>query len=203
MINPPMHVYAFFHPADYYASKFSLPEPVAEAFLESLETHIRYVIEAGLMLGLSDLHLMRHDESKFGREEFAQYAINFHGGKSGLDVAHEAGKASDDFAGAWLHHIHHNPHHWQHWIFPDSFTPKGSSVEAGMLLMPELYVREMVADWLGASRAYTGSWDMTEWLRKNLPRVRLHSQSWMILKDILREDYGNILDELIANGLIP
>jgi hypothetical protein len=53
--------------------------------------------------------------------------------------------------------------------------------------MPEIYVREMVADWWGASRAYTGSWDMSDWLTKNLPRIekKLHPYSIDHLADVL------------------
>lgn len=39
------------------------------------------------------------------------------------------------------------------------------------LEMPRKYAREMVADWMGASRGYTGSWDMEKWLDKNWPRI--------------------------------
>lgn len=58
---------------------------------------------------------------------------------------------------------------------------------AGPMPMPERYVREMVADWMGASRAYTGSWDMVDWLEKNLPRMDLHpvtvERLWFLLLD--------------------
>lgn len=43
--------------------------------------------------------------------------------------------------------------------------------------MPEIYVREMVVDWLGASRAYTGSWNMATWIDANGPKMRLHSKT--------------------------
>ena len=33
---------------------------------------------------------------------------------------------------------------------------------------------EMVSDWLGASRAYTGSWDMQDWLKDNFYKIKLH-----------------------------
>lgn len=50
-----------------------------------------------------------------------------------------------DFQHAWLHHIHHNPHHWQHWILQQDdgrqfvlLPPKGA------------IINEMIADWIGA-----------------------------------------------------
>jgi hypothetical protein len=38
---------------------------------------------------------------------------------------------------------------------------------------------------MGASRAYTGSWDMVEWLTKNIPRIRVHSATARYLNEIL------------------
>lgn len=57
----------------------------------------------------------------------------------------------------------------------------------GPLPMPEKYVREMVADWMGASRAYTGSWDMRSWLDKNLPKMRLHPETRRLVNLVLSE----------------
>lgn len=42
------------------------------------------------------------------------------------------------------------------------------------LPMPEKYVREMAADLMGAGKAYTGSWDISEWLEKNASKMVLH-----------------------------
>lgn len=164
---------------DYYAlsrrrltfHKDTLDLMTAEGYLESLCNHIQYVREAGEKLGVSEAQLKGHDDSKWSHEEFPYYALNFFGDKSAVDQ----GKASSNFAQAWLHHIHHNPHHWQHWIFPDGYTPKESSVENGIVQMPNIYALEMIADWMGASMAYTGSWDMQKWLWENMPKIRLHS----------------------------
>jgi Family of unknown function (DUF5662) len=49
-----------------------------------------------------------------------------------------------------------------------------NQIEPVALPIPERYIREMVADWLGASRAYTGSWYIDSWLEKNLPKMNLH-----------------------------
>jgi hypothetical protein len=139
-------------------------------FYESLIEHKRFVLEAGIMIGGIPIEsLFNHDASKFWPEEFPAYARQFFGPKDD----------PDGFARAWLHHMNHNPHHWQYWIFPDGHTPHGSSVFEGRVEMPEVYIREMIADWMGASRAYTQSWDLTEWLNKNLPKVKkgLHPYS--------------------------
>jgi hypothetical protein len=149
-----------------------------DAFLDSLEAHIRYVREAGRKIGVPVEQLAIHDASKYTVAEFPAYARYFQGGDSPVN----AESIPDEFAGAWLHHIHHNPHHPEYWMFPDGFTPKGSSVEAGVVRMPDHYALEMIADWMGASRAYTGEWEMSGWLVKNLPRIRVHSETAKFLR---------------------
>lgn len=170
---------------------------IAQTFLQSVCDHIMYVRQAGAIVGVDEHQLRWHDHTKLGVEEFPAYARQFHGDK----------KAGQDlFAEAWLHHLHHNEHHWQHWIFPDGFTPKGSTVENGVCWMEEKWLKEMVADWMGASMAYTGTWEMHKWLGENLPKIKLHSASWPTLKGILRDlphGYHNVLNELQVNGLIP
>ena len=39
--------------------------------------------------------------------------------------------------------------------------------------MPLPLIREMVADWMGAGRAITGRWDITEWYEKNRDAIQL------------------------------
>jgi hypothetical protein len=56
------------------------------------------------------------------------------------------------------------------------------------LPMPECYVREMVADWLGAGRAYTGTWDgLPEWLKGNAGKMILHPDTVACLRRVLIE----------------
>lgn len=153
---------------------FGIDPIIAEAFAQSLNEHISYVREAGVMIGVAQSQLDIHDDSKWTIDEFPGYAMHFKGGG-----------APNEFAVAWLHHIHYNPHHWQHWIFSDGFTPKGSNVENGVVEMPHHYTLEMVADWMGASRAYTGSWDMADWLSNHIPKIRVHSKTATLLREIL------------------
>jgi hypothetical protein len=141
-------------------------DAMLDEFRESVNAHIRYVQEAGRRLHVPQHQLDVHDDSKFSRREFGAYARHFHGGG-----------APDAFARAWLHHIHFNPHHWQHSMFADGYSPSGSSVEAGVVEMRECDALEMIADWMGASMAYTGSWNMAEWLNANIPHITLHSKT--------------------------
>lgn len=148
-------------------------------FLESLNKHRQYVIEAAEIAGWgSDDLLMRrllvHDLSKFSPEEFDPYAVWFYGGKTN----------PTEFLAAWQHHLHANDHHWEYWVV-HGFNFKGADVSNDCLYMPMLQVTEMVCDWMGASMAYTGSYDMTGWLKGNLGRVRLHPQSAKHLRMLL------------------
>ncbi len=155
---------------------------VVQAFSESLGLHIHFVREAGELIGVAKAQLDIHDASKYTNSEFGAYAKHFHGGG-----------APREFALAWLHHIHNNNHHWQHWMFPDGYNPKESGTENGIIEMPEKYALEMIADWMGSSKVYTGSWDMTQWLENNAPRIRVHSQTAKFLKEKLGElGYTNI-----------
>lgn len=162
---------------DYWVRNQLLSAEVASAYLDSLISHIRFVQDAGQGLHVPSVILRHHDQSKFDPEEFYAYAQHFYGDG-----------APTEFALAWLRHIHRNKHHWQHWIFPDGWELEGVDIYGGALVMPEVYVREMISDWMGASMAYTGSWDMTEWLHNNLHRIRLHPKAMQIARAILTDE---------------
>ena len=147
-----------------------------DEYKESLSEHIALVQEAGKKLGVCSVQLAQHDVSKWSDEELPYYAKNFFGGGDPVN-----------FPSAWLHHIHHNPHHWQHWIFSDGWVLDGSYIVDGCLPMPPHFLREMVADWMGAGRLYTGSWDMSEWLIVNLPNIKLHPDTNYGLVTVLSE----------------
>ena len=161
----------------------------AQAYLETLQNHIAAVQEAGVRLGVPFEILKVHDQSKFSREEFMPYALNFFNQDgtprdSARDVPTEEIAGTDlqieyNFTLAWMHHLHLNDHHWQYWIFPDAYSKPamvetGSMTEEGVMKMPGVCVLEMIADWMGASYTYTGSWDMSRWLENNMPRITLH-----------------------------
>lgn len=110
-------------------------EAAAARYLDSLVLHIKSVREAGRRLRVLSQLLELHDQSKFSAYEFRAAVDRFHGGDPEPDA----------YAAAWLHHVHNNPHHWQHWMFPDGFSPRGSSVEAGVMEMPRQYVLEKKA----------------------------------------------------------
>ena len=159
---------------------------IAIAYMNKVTEHIQFVIDAGRKLGVPDYQILYHDNSKFGAVEFTAYARHFYGGGNPKGLAY-----------AYLHHLHHNPHHWEHWCFSSNFG-KGeddgetSGTENGALEMPMLYVKEMVADWIGASLAYTGSDDMSRWLSDNVKQIRLNPRTAEAVSGILSELGYNI-----------
>ena len=74
-----------------------------------------------------------HDLSKYSQEEYYAYDSYFYGA--------ETEKVKKDFDYAWLHHIHQNPHHWQHWVLVND----DEGIYA--LEMPKEFVYEMICDW--------------------------------------------------------
>lgn len=127
--------------------------------------HKWFVLLAGLRLDCSWWRLLTHDLSKFSWAELPHYQRQFFGKKN----------QPWNFIRAWIHHQNRNDHHWEYWIprtghnrcepaYPDNVP----------VPMPQEAVLEMVADWMGASRAYEGRWptpDNWPWLDKNLKTV--------------------------------
>lgn len=83
-----------------------------------------------------------------------------------------------DFDVAWLHHQKSNPHHWQYWIL---IRDTGAEV---ILPMPEVYIREMVADWRGAGRAVEKP-DTLAWYAANKDKMRLHPDTRKRVEQLL------------------
>ena len=87
---------------------------------------------------------LMHDNSKFSFAEFLPSAKYFQGNRSPID----AEKEQNGYSAAWLHHMGHNPHHWEYWI---DFDENGKIITNKI---PYQYVVEMVCDWIGAGKAY-------------------------------------------------
>jgi hypothetical protein len=95
--------------------------------------------------------LLIHDWTKFMPCEAIPYARWFYGKKHN----------EEEFAYAWLHHQNYNQHHWEFWVSRSGHN-SDNGVD-GSLDMPTAAIIEMVADWFGASRAYSGKWPDKDW----------------------------------------
>lgn len=130
--------------------------------------HKWFVLLAGLKVGAPIWRLVIHDWTKFLPSEIRSYNRQFFG---------DAGDALG-FITTWVHHQNAHQHHWEYWIprtghnrcdppYPDNVP----------IPMPESAILEMVADWLGASRAYEGQWPKPgewKWLNENFDQIRVH-----------------------------
>jgi hypothetical protein len=128
--------------------------------------HKYFVMRAGWWTRAQMWRLLIHDWSKFMPTELPYYARKFFGDD----------KDPEGWAWAWLHHQNANPHHWEYWV------KRSPSITS--LRMPEWAIREMVADWLAASRAYSRRWPTLTnwpWLERELPRLRerLHPETYV------------------------
>lgn len=150
-------------------------------YLKITIKHKYYVFKAGRKLRLGIWQLLIHDWTKFLPSEYPYYQRWFFGDN----------KNPDEFAPAWLHHQNMNKHHWDYWITRTIHRiGVQGHYEPTTLPMPEKYVREMVADWMGASLAYTGKTDIQEWLNKNYDRMKLHPKTESRIHRVLLEN-GN------------
>jgi hypothetical protein len=113
-----------------------------------------------------------HDISKFYPSEWFPYANTFYN----VDGSSRY-KETLDFNYAWNAHQKRNPHHWQYWILN---MDRGETI---ILEMPVKYVKEMIADWMGAGRAITGQWgnykglEVYKWYNENKEKIKLHDST--------------------------
>ena len=147
--------------------------------------HKWFVFRAGLKTKTPVYLLVIHDWSKFTPSEAPHYGRQFFGSK-------------DDplgFSRAWNHHQKANPHHWEYWVMVTGHN-RGGLPDGSPLPMPEKYAREMLADWLGASRAYEGKWPVSlagwSWWSKNFAGLNLHPET----RAFLLKTVGEIVPEV-------
>lgn len=136
--------------------------------------HKYYVYLACRMMGLSVWTGLIHDLSKFSRREWGPYVRQLYNPDGSLKQgirdktgAYNPALQSSEFQLAWINH-QRNPHHWQAWV---SLGDKGY---LSPVPMPERYVREMVADWIGAAWAYPGKATPVRWYEKSKDKMILH-----------------------------
>jgi hypothetical protein len=149
-------------------------------FLWRTLVHKLFVFRAGLRTKAPLWRLIVHDWTKLTPAEAPFYGRQQFG-------------AADDplgFAQAWNHHHKNHQHHWEWWIplTAHKFSPlKGCDP----LPMAEWAVREMVADWLGATRVHDGLWPETvegwTWLHGARPSMRLHDDTQKTIDLVLAE----------------
>lgn len=147
------------------------------AYLRYVARHKWFVFQACRRCNVSLWQAIIHDWHKFLPSEWAPYAATFYASDGSKQY-----KPTPEFLDAWRLHQKRGKHHWQHWI---TLMDMGHEEYC---LIPEKYLREMVADWLGAGHAINGApVDVTDWkwLLENWGKIRMHEQSREDLKVIL------------------
>jgi hypothetical protein len=150
-------------------------------YLKYVLRHKWYVFQAGLKLHVPIWQLIIHDWSKFTPSEWKAYVDYFYDRKADYWMyMFDKDYQQLAFDKAWLHHQHKNPHHWQHWVLRQD---SGATL---VLEMPERYVKEMVADWMGAGRAINGKMEVGSWYRKNKDKILLHEKTRFLVELIIQ-----------------
>lgn len=107
-----------------------------------------------------------HDKSKDDPEEYEAYDNYFYGGNRSYHVV-------ENFNKAWLHHIHNNPHHWQHWVLINDEPNEGMKA----LPIPYNYVIEMICDWWAFSHKSGNLYEIFDWYDKHKDYMVLHDDT--------------------------
>lgn len=110
--------------------------------------------------------ISNHDKSKLSAEELSAYAAKYVSKNCDPDV----------WTITWLHHIHVNPHHWEHWVLPYS---TGNTVD-GCMKMPENYVYEMICDWM----SHYDDMNYSTWLYSHIDEMKFHPETRKLIIDI-------------------
>lgn len=116
----------------------------------------------------------KHDHSKYGDDEWDAYNAYFYGADRSVEV-------EENFNRAWLHHIHENKHHWQHWVLIEDDSEGMKAIE-----IPDCYIMEMLCDWFSFSLMNNDITNILTWYDIN--------RETMILHPTTRRKVENIID---------
>ena len=138
-------------------------------------------------------HIMyEHDQSKISDEEYSAYDEYFYG-------RNKSHKVVEDFNRAWLHHIHNNPHHWQHWVLFEDDPETNEKFKA--LPMPYDNIVEMICDWWSFSINSGNLREIFDWYEKHEKIMVLHPDTRKQVDRILgliKEKLDGIEDVVIV-----
>ena len=164
---------------------------MSEAYDNYLKEHVEAVRKAGHWIAdnlaiakdLPDEEMGRflaaletHDQSKSDPVEYGPYDDYFYGDG---DV--------ESFNVAWLHHIHHNPHHWQHWIINNGYGKFSEPGVVTALEMPVENALEMVADWWSFSWRSGDLLEVFAWYKRHEGCIVLHEDTRRFVNSVLDE----------------
>ena len=157
---------------------FPADEP---SVIDDLYTTIKYTI------------IEKHDSSKYENLEFSIYRQKFY------PIEGEPKVDNDEFIMAWLHHIHNNPHHLEHWIaYVDCASNLSQSTKI-LVDMPNEYIIEMMCDWL--SMEANGNDSVEDYYNNNKSSIMDKATVLTIAKiEIILESISKIKQEHIQSN---
>ena len=157
-------------------------QSVLQYFKEKLIPHKTEVFKSGLELSRMEwferlnididefiYNLYIHDLSKFSVIEAIPYALHDFGSPN----------FSDEMKYAWCHHKAINKHHPEHWLNPMR------NGELKPLPMDNIFIVEMIADWIGAGKCYGDPFEV--WVPKNIDTFKFHPETEQKVRTILKE----------------
>ena len=112
-----------------------------------------------------------HDESKYTKVEYGPYDRYFYYNDN------KDPKIEEEFNKAWLHHIHNNPHHWQHWVLVQDDGDINNNQKLVAIEMPDNYILEMVCDWWSFSWGSNDLFEIFSWYDSHKDKMVLHPKT--------------------------
>lgn len=146
-------------------------------YIELVLRHKYHVFRAGLRLRVPVWRLIIHDWHKFAPVEFFAYSDKFVGKKNNDEA----------LAVAWLHHQNLAPHHWEYWVTRSAHRRSTEDMPDRTIQMPETYVREMIADWIGAQHTYKNAMDARTYYVKYQGTMKIHYRTRTMIDFIFAE----------------
>ena len=123
-------------------------------------------------------NIWNHDNSKIDNE-YLEYDAYFYPNESSMRW--DAGVREQYFNEAWLHHIHNNPHHWQHHVLIHDDPTIGTTC----LEMKLEDIVEMICDWWSFGWASGNLFEIFDWYDKHKDHIQLHPKTRALVEDIL------------------
>jgi hypothetical protein len=162
------------------------------AYLKYVLRHKWFVFLACFRMRVPIWIAILHDWDKFLPDEWFPYTTTFYnkdGSKRYIEFP--------EFADAWNAHQKRNKHHWQYWMLT---WDRG---ETECLPMPDVYRREMIADWIGAGRAL-GKPNTWEWYAENRDKMKLHpdTRAWVDEQIVQLKADHDLYEKVKGMGII-
>jgi len=156
------------------------------AYLKVVLRHKYYVYKACRIMKVPWWIAVVHDWRKFLPREFIPYAHNFYNADGSKRTvrdktgAYDPAAQANAFQLAWLDHQRAR-HHWQAWCVI------GDGGKLSPMTMPEIFVRELVADWMGAGAAYD-NYSPQGWYKANKDSLVVTPSTTMLIERLLQDE---------------